>query len=71
MSILAVAIGAVSLNLWPLVVGTRSYKVLPAFAMVVVSMYGTMMFASSYVEEEHHFWYWASSGWLTLLLLKA
>ena len=71
MSILAVATGAVSLDLWPLVVATRFYKVLPSFALIVVSMYGTMMFASSYVEEEHHFWYWASSGWLALLLLKA
>ncbi|KAL8795984.1 MAG: hypothetical protein Q9195_001560 [Heterodermia aff. obscurata] len=30
-----------------------------------------MMFASSYVEEEHHFWYWASSGWLAMLLFKS
>ena len=71
MSILAVAIGAVSLNLWPLVVGTSFYRVLPAYTIIAVSMYGTMMFASSYVEEEHHFWYWASSGWLALLVLKA
>ena len=28
------------------------------------------MFASSYVEEEQHFWYWASSSWLGWLLLK-
>ncbi len=32
--------------------------------------YGTMMFASSYVEEEQHFWYWASSIWLGWLFLK-
>lgn len=32
--------------------------------------YGLMMFASSYVEEEQHFWYWASSGWIGWLLLK-
>lgn len=32
--------------------------------------YGAMMFASSYVEEEHHFWYWAASGWLVLLSLR-
>ncbi|KAK3380313.1 alkaline-phosphatase-like protein [Lasiosphaeria ovina] len=32
--------------------------------------YGIMMFASSYVEEEHHFWYWATSAWLGFLALK-
>jgi ethanolaminephosphotransferase len=33
-------------------------------------LYGTMMFASSYVEEEQHFWYWATTAWLTLLWIK-
>lgn len=33
-------------------------------------MYGAMMFASSFVEEEHHFWYWATSGWIGWLSLK-
>lgn len=32
--------------------------------------YGIMMFASSYVEEEQHFWYWTSSSWLGWLFLK-
>ena len=36
----------------------------------VITLYGAMMFASSYVEEEQHFWYWASSGWLAWLFLK-
>lgn len=27
-------------------------------------LYGVMMFASSYVEEEQHFWYWSTSAWL-------
>ena len=27
-------------------------------------LYGIMMFASSYVEEEQHFWYWVTSAWL-------
>jgi ethanolaminephosphotransferase len=36
----------------------------------VVVMYGVMMFASSYVEEEHHFWYWVTSGWLGWLSFK-
>jgi ethanolamine phosphate transferase 2 subunit G len=34
----------------------------PFVAMTLA--YGVMMFASSYVEEEHHFWYWATSAWL-------
>ena len=36
----------------------------------VTILYGVMMFASSYVEEEHHFWYWASSGWLGWVFFK-
>jgi ethanolaminephosphotransferase len=33
-------------------------------------LYGIMMFASSYVEEEQHFWYWTTTAWLTLLWIK-
>ena len=40
------------------------------WASFVFIAYGIMMFASSYVEEEQHFWYWASSSWLGWLLLK-
>jgi ethanolaminephosphotransferase len=38
--------------------------------LVITIAYSIMMFASSYVEEEHHFWYWATSGWLALLCIK-
>lgn len=38
---------------------------IPFIAITVT--YGIMMFASSYVEEEQHFWYWATSAWLVLL----
>lgn len=38
--------------------------------VVLALAYGGMMFASSYVEEEQHFWYWCLSGWLAWLLLK-
>lgn len=43
----------------------------PAMSLVVFATisvaYGVMMFASSYVEEEQHFWYWATTAWLVIL----
>lgn len=35
-----------------------------------VALYAILMFASSYVEEEHNFWYWATSGWFFCLFLS-
>ena len=35
------------------------------FAAII--LYGVMMFASSYVEEEQHYWYWLATGWFTYL----
>jgi ethanolaminephosphotransferase len=32
--------------------------------------YGVMMFASSYVEEEQHFWYWATTAWMASLVVR-
>jgi ethanolaminephosphotransferase len=40
-------------------------KIIPF--LVITLAYGIMMFASSYVEEEQHFWYWASSAWLAAI----
>lgn len=31
---------------------------------VITAAYGIMMFASSYVEEEQHFWYYCTTAWL-------
>ena len=36
----------------------------------IIVLYGIMMFASSYVEEEQQFWYWIGSGWLGWLWVK-
>lgn len=33
---------------------------------LLTALYGIMMFASSYVEEEQHIWYWATSAWLAV-----
>lgn len=38
---------------------------------VLVLAYGAMMFGSSYVEEEQHFWYWMASAWFGWLYFKA
>jgi len=38
--------------------------------LLVTLFYGVMMFASSYVEEEQHFWYWSTTAWLFYLLVK-
>ncbi|KAF1839033.1 GPI ethanolamine phosphate transferase 2 [Decorospora gaudefroyi] len=36
---------------------------------LVLVLYAVLMFASSYVEEEHNFWYWATSGWFLCLFV--
>lgn len=41
------------------------------FLTLATALYGIMMFASSYVEEEQHFWYWLSPAWLLLLATQA
>jgi ethanolamine phosphate transferase 2 subunit G len=48
---------------------THSFVSCIPFLMITIA-YGIMMFASSYVEEEQHFWYWTTSGWLCLLSFK-
>jgi hypothetical protein len=39
-----------------------------AYTLLLV-LYGVLMFASSYVEEEHNFWYWTASGWFFYLFI--
>ncbi|RKF63371.1 GPI ethanolamine phosphate transferase 2 [Erysiphe neolycopersici] len=47
-------------------------EIMSCFTFSIISfLYGIMMFGSSYVEEEHSFWYWATSAWLGLLLIKS
>ena len=38
--------------------------------LMITLGYGAMMFASSYVEEEHHFWYWSATAWLSFVEIK-
>jgi ethanolamine phosphate transferase 2 subunit G len=40
-----------------------------AYSLVTLG-YAIIMFASSYVEEEQQFWYWALGGWLVAFYCK-
>lgn len=40
------------------------------FFSITSVLYGVMMFASSYVEEEQHFWYWLTPVWIVCLAAK-
>lgn len=50
--------------------GIGHARSLAVFAVITLA-YGVMMFASSYVEEEQHFWYWATTAWMASLVLKS
>ena len=38
---------------------------------ITTLLYGIMMFATSYVEEEQHFWYWIVPAWLAFLAIRS
>ncbi|CAM1510342.1 Fc.00g006770.m01.CDS01 [Cosmosporella sp. VM-42] len=61
-SVLASGIGLFLLG------GHRRGFIAPLLAMTV--SYGGMMYASSYVEEEQHFWYWTSTIWVGFLGMR-
>ncbi|PTB66568.1 alkaline phosphatase-like protein [Trichoderma citrinoviride] len=66
----ALAVAAVAASL--VVLGLQGFQQagfpLPLF--MLAASYGPMMFASSYVEEEHHFWYWTCTLWLAYLGIR-
>ncbi|KAL9127732.1 MAG: hypothetical protein Q9217_003441 [Psora testacea] len=45
-------------------------KIVGLWIGTITIAYGVIMFASSYVEEEQHFWYWISSAWLGYLIVR-
>jgi ethanolaminephosphotransferase len=42
------------------------------FLLILISgLYAASLFGSSLVEEEHHFWYWGATGWLSWLYITS
>ena len=67
------AVAAVAVSLAFIGAGSSIWCLRPgalALHFVNISYFG-IMFASSYVEEEHQFWCWALSAWLIILGCKA
>lgn len=63
---LAVLICTLSLFTIP---SLRSISSTGLYFFLTLALYAVLMFASSYVEEEHNFWYWITSGWFFYLFL--
>ncbi|KAF4634614.1 hypothetical protein G7Y89_g3507 [Cudoniella acicularis] len=66
-AVAALAFFSATVAAGPMIV--KSLKTSSPF-IVITLLYGVMMFASSYVEEEQHFWYWGTTAWLMLLWIK-
>ncbi|KAJ4987461.1 gpi ethanolamine phosphate transferase 2 [Stagonosporopsis vannaccii] len=49
----------------------RSVSSAGLYYVFTLILYAVLMFASSYVEEEHNFWYWITSGWFFYLFLHS
>lgn len=67
---IAVTFSALMLSAFSFVPLLESSKLANVFFPAIMLAYGIMMFASSYVEEEHHFWYWVASGWFIAIYIK-
>ncbi|RPB25398.1 alkaline phosphatase-like protein [Terfezia boudieri ATCC MYA-4762] len=37
---------------------------------ILITLNCIMMFSTSFIEEEHNFWYWISSAWFFVMMLK-
>jgi ethanolaminephosphotransferase len=58
------------LSIFGIFLSSENSRLANLFFPLSTLLYGVMMFASSYVEEEHHFWYWVASGWFICIFVK-
>jgi ethanolaminephosphotransferase len=65
--IAAMSLGLATSAIWKS--GVKLTTPLAVFLSISL-LYAAMTFASSYVEEEQHFWYWTTAAWLSLLWVK-
>lgn len=62
---------ALALCMPSFITGLQDAGTFDAVVLVTIMLaHAGTMFASSYVEEEHQFWYWALSGWFVVMCCK-
>ena len=72
---LYVGVGLTGLSVIAAVVS--SFRIISASGVVGIfftfnlASYSAMMLGSSYVEEEHQFWYWVVNGWILYLHIRS
>ncbi|KAJ6264722.1 GPI ethanolamine phosphate transferase [Drechslerella dactyloides] len=71
--LIAISIGAAAIGLFStvwLVDGVDGLALYKLLFWALSLSYGGMMIASSYVEEEQQYWYWAASAWGAILFVR-
>lgn len=67
---LGLAVSSLILSTWTSWRTVLSHRFAGIYFTFMTGTYAITMFASSYVEEEHQFWYWTSSAWLVFLAVQ-
>lgn len=63
-------LSAVVLTFFGLRIKICNVTALGIWILTLAMFYGSLMFASSFIEEEQLFWYWMEGAWLVWLYLS-